>query len=123
MGNVSIADTFADLFQTYSLDRPVHPGQTPNGLESLITYADVLPDPEEPKQEKTIEAAQEAQYVRAAIRRLPRREARIISLRFGIGVKRDYTLREVGTKLGICKERVRQLEARALKTLNSLLTV
>jgi RNA polymerase primary sigma factor len=48
---------------------------------------------------------------------LNRREQRIIRLRFGLGQSTDHTLEEVGQELGVTRERVRQLEARALKKL------
>jgi len=45
------------------------------------------------------------------------RERRIITLRFGIGEASDHTLEEVGKALNITRERVRQIESRALKKL------
>lgn len=48
---------------------------------------------------------------------LPPRERDILYLRFGIGDDRDRTLEEVGQIVGLTRERVRQLEARALKEL------
>jgi RNA polymerase primary sigma factor len=48
---------------------------------------------------------------------LDKREQRIIRMRFGLGQSSDHTLEEVGQELGITRERVRQIEARALKKL------
>ncbi|UCG14661.1 MAG: sigma-70 family RNA polymerase sigma factor [Deltaproteobacteria bacterium] len=45
------------------------------------------------------------------------REEKILRKRFGIGEVRSYTLREVGEEFGLTRERIRQLEARALKKL------
>jgi RNA polymerase primary sigma factor len=45
------------------------------------------------------------------------KEAEVISMRFGIGVKRDHTLEEVGQHLSITRERVRQIEAKAMRKL------
>jgi RNA polymerase primary sigma factor len=42
------------------------------------------------------------------------KEQKVIRMRFGIGVDRDYTLEEVGRSLSITRERVRQIEAKAL---------
>ena len=45
------------------------------------------------------------------------REAKVIRLRFGIGCEREYTLEEVGQQFGLTRERIRQIEAKALKNL------
>jgi RNA polymerase primary sigma factor len=45
------------------------------------------------------------------------REAKILQMRFGINERRTYTLEEVGQKFGITRERIRQIEARALRKL------
>lgn len=48
---------------------------------------------------------------------LPAREARIVRLRFGLGQDRAYTLEEVGQKFGLTRERIRQIESKALRRL------
>jgi RNA polymerase primary sigma factor len=45
------------------------------------------------------------------------REARVLQLRFGLGYDRPYTLEEVGQKFGLTRERIRQIESRALRRL------
>ena len=45
------------------------------------------------------------------------REERIVRMRFGIGVNADHTLEEVGQKFSLTRERIRQIEARALRKL------
>ena len=45
------------------------------------------------------------------------REARILRLRFGLGQERPYTLEEVGRKFGLTRERIRQIEGKALRRL------
>lgn len=45
------------------------------------------------------------------------REARILRLRFGLGQERPYTLEEVGQKFGLTRERIRQIEGKALRQL------
>ena len=45
------------------------------------------------------------------------REARIIRLRFGLDCDRPYTLEEVGQKFGLTRERIRQIEGKALRRL------
>lgn len=45
------------------------------------------------------------------------REARVLRLRFGLGQDRAYTLEEVGQKFGLTRERIRQIEGKALRQL------
>ena len=45
------------------------------------------------------------------------REARIIRMRFGIGMNKDHTLEEVGLQFSVTRERIRQIEAKALRKL------
>src|SRR6056300_1319309 len=45
------------------------------------------------------------------------REERVLRLRFGINLKKDYTLEEVGKIINVNRERVRQIEAKALRKL------
>jgi RNA polymerase primary sigma factor len=45
------------------------------------------------------------------------REARVLRLRFGLGQERAYTLEEVGRKFGLTRERIRQIEGKALRRL------
>ncbi len=48
---------------------------------------------------------------------LPSREGEVIRMRFGIGFDKDHTLEEVGGHFSISRERVRQIEAKALRKL------
>lgn len=45
------------------------------------------------------------------------REAKVLFVRFGIGLPQDYTLEEVGVMFGVTRERVRQIESKALRKL------
>ena len=45
------------------------------------------------------------------------REEKVIRMRLGIGEATDYTLEEVGEAFGLTRERIRQIEAKALKKL------
>jgi RNA polymerase primary sigma factor len=55
--------------------------------------------------------------ITALVADLPPREARILRLRYGLANGEVHTLEQVGTKLGVTRERVRQLEAQALRRL------
>jgi RNA polymerase primary sigma factor len=52
-----------------------------------------------------------------ALQGLSAKEANVIRMRFGIGVQRNYTLEEVGREMGLTRERIRQIESKALKKL------
>ena len=45
------------------------------------------------------------------------REERIVRMRFGLGMNNDHTLEEVGKRFTLTRERIRQIEARALRKL------
>ena len=57
------------------------------------------------------------QHMGEILETLPPREARILQLRYGLGDGESYTLEEVGQKMGVTRERVRQIEAQALRRL------
>ena len=48
---------------------------------------------------------------------LPEREREVIRLRFGFEDGREYTLEEVGTRFNVTRERIRQIEAKAIRRL------
>ena len=48
---------------------------------------------------------------------LTAREERILRMRFGIGMNKDHTLEEVGQQFSVTRERIRQIEAKALRKL------
>ncbi len=55
--------------------------------------------------------------VRQVLAELETRPAKVISMRFGIGMDDDHTLEEVGRRFNLTRERIRQIEAKALKRL------
>jgi len=57
--------------------------------------------------------------IQIILRTLSPREQKVIRMRFGIGFERNYTLKEIGRFLSITRERVRQIEARAMNKLKS----
>ncbi|MFW5686166.1 MAG: sigma-70 family RNA polymerase sigma factor, partial [Spirochaetota bacterium] len=63
------------------------------------------------------------EQVRDALSVLTEREKHIIKLRFGIGREGPYTLEETGERLGITRERVRQLQEKAIRKLRQLNTI
>ena len=59
------------------------------------------------------------EQTRKVLATLTPREEQILRLRFGIGEKSDYTLEEVGQRFAVTRERIRQIEAKALRKLRS----
>ncbi len=57
--------------------------------------------------------------LRQVLKDLPPREVRILQLRYGLLDGQTYTLEEVGRKVGVTRERVRQIEAQALNRLRA----
>jgi RNA polymerase primary sigma factor len=57
--------------------------------------------------------------VKRALDSLPERERRVIELRYGITNSREHTLDEIGKRLGVTRERARQIEAQAMRRLRS----
>ena len=53
-------------------------------------------------------------HLRAALARLPERERRIVELRFGLASEGPLTLEDIGSRLGLTRERIRQLESQTL---------
>lgn len=76
-----------------------------NSLDKLVDE-----DPE-------IISSQLAEVFKLILTDLPKREVRVIKLRFGLIDGRIWTLEKVGKELGVNRERVRQIEAKALKNL------
>jgi len=88
-----------------------------DGKERLI---DFVPDTEPQSPLEVVMQKELSEELRKTLRKiLSPREERIIKRRFGIEDERLYTLEEVGRELGISRERVRQIQERALKKLKN----
>jgi RNA polymerase primary sigma factor len=99
--------------------------QDPVSLETPIgdgdsSVADLIPDlsADQPETE-TADRARSTELFEALAKLQPR-QRRVVIERFGLDGVRPRTLEEVGTSLGITRERVRQLEARALRELRAV---
>jgi RNA polymerase sigma factor (sigma-70 family) len=81
------------------------------------TLLDVLEDSQLVPTDVQLDEPRLSAAVSVSLGRLPPRERQILSWRFGLEGERAHTLEEIGGKLGLSRERVRQLEARALARL------
>ena len=57
--------------------------------------------------------------INGVLKSLSPRDEKILRLRFGIGVKNEYTLQEIGKTMGVSRERIRQIELSAIKKIKS----
>jgi RNA polymerase sigma factor (sigma-70 family) len=65
--------------------------------------------------EDIYEAAEFKEVMKDVLDSLTRRERKILRLRFGIGMNHDHTLEEISKIMNLTRERIRQLEAKALR--------
>ena len=81
-------------------------------LEYVYDLADDSPSPEDNAILSELKVA-----TTAALGTLKPREERVLRKRFGIGLPTDYTLNEIGKGFSVTTERIRQIEAKALRKL------
>jgi RNA polymerase primary sigma factor len=93
-----------------SLDAPMTPGEDNRLLDYLADTQNAGPDAE------TFEHAL-SQSIEEVLTTLKEREAKILRLYFGLDEPEPLTLEEIGTRLGITRERVRQIKEKALSRL------
>ena len=91
--------------------------ETPVGEEGETNLSDLVEDKAEQTPEEAISLLVQKEEVRELLKLLNEREQTVIRLRFGLEDGRTHTLEEVGKELSITRERVRQIEARALEKL------
>jgi len=97
-----------------SLDQPVSAG-------SALSWADVLVDLKTPRALDAIVGAEDAALIASAARELPHQWQTIIVRRFGLDGGPAMTLAAVGETLGLSRERVRQIELKAMARLRARL--
>lgn len=92
------------------LDAPMDPDGDRSLIERFV--ADEMPDAEEEAMNRFL-----TDEIEQALNTLPPRDAKVLRLYFGLEGGREHTLEEIGSMLGVTRERVRQLRDRALKRL------
>jgi RNA polymerase primary sigma factor len=100
-------------FQCLSLTAPLGDGDE-------RTLADTIASEESNDPEGVVLNADLGERLSSAVGELPAREAQILRLRFGLEGGQVYTLEEIGQRFGVSRERIRQLEARALRQMREI---
>ncbi|MBU0945776.1 MAG: sigma-70 family RNA polymerase sigma factor [Proteobacteria bacterium] len=90
--------------------------ETPVGDDDS-TLGDFLPNQESQSPYEAVQTRELAGRVTEILSTLSDREEKIIRLRFGIGEKAEYTLEEIGKRFNVSRERIRQIEKKALNRL------
>ena len=93
--------------------------QMPIGDEDDDTLGDFIEDDSIPTPDTTAANNLLHEHLEDVLDLLPPREARILQLRYGLTDGQYLTLNEVGRKMGVTRERVRQIEAQALRRLRT----
>jgi RNA polymerase primary sigma factor len=96
----------------YSLDMKI-------GEDEATELGEVLRDISVRTPEESVLDSDVAKEVERALEPLSDREKEVLRMRFGLGTDREHTLEEIGRHLSVTRERVRQIESRALQKLRT----
>ena len=93
--------------------------EAPVGEEEDSHLGDFIPDEDAPAPIDTAMQAVFKDELNKALNTLPEREREVLKFRYGVGYDRSHTLEEVGRQFKVTRERIRQIEAKALRKLRS----
>ena len=91
--------------------------EAPAGHENDAHLGDFVEDKNVIPADDALISTDLAEQTRKVLAKLTPREEKILRMRFGIGEKSEHTLEQVGNDLSVTRERIRQIEAKALKKL------
>jgi len=91
--------------------------ETPIGEEEDSHLGDFIEDKLMPSPPDTVIHINLREQIEEALRSLTEREAKVLKMRFGLGDGNEHTLEEVGQQFKVTRERIRQIEAKALRKL------
>jgi RNA polymerase primary sigma factor len=91
--------------------------ETPIGEEEDSHLVDFIEDKNRPSLAEEVVQRSLADHTRRVLSSLSPREERVLKMRFGIGERSNHTLEEVGHDFDVTRERIRQIEAKALRKL------
>ena len=105
-----VSKILQDSQELLSLDSPI-------GDDEESFLKDFVRDVYNPSPADIVIRANLKEQITRALNSLTEREATVIKMRFGIGDGQEHTLEEIGQKLKVTRERVRQIETKALRKL------
>jgi RNA polymerase primary sigma factor len=126
LGREPTIDELAELMETpkQKVEWMIRVSWLPLSLETPINedddeseLGDFVEDKDIPTPTQSVYTKLLSEKIEEILESLPFREARILKLRFGLENGRFYTLEEVGRKFGLTRERIRQIETKALRRL------
>lgn len=91
--------------------------ETPVGEEEDSHLGDFIEDKVMPSPPDQVMHQSLREHIEEALKTLTEREARVLKMRFGLGDGNEHTLEEVGQQFRVTRERIRQIEAKALRKL------
>lgn len=109
---------FSDIFPSAKLKLIAGERQVSRKIpkDKLVNWSreqfDELPAPQQ-----DFQLARLAESIEAVLAKLNYKEEHVLVLRFGLKGKREHTLAEIGEQFGVTQERIRQIEAKALRKL------
>lgn len=89
--------------------------------DDSVSIAEMLADDRTPEPQEALFNEAESTLLAELLQRIDEREATILRLRFGLEEGEGMTLKDIGERVGLTRERVRQIEAGALRKLNELI--
>ncbi len=91
--------------------------ETPIGEDEDSHLGDFIEDPRVPSPDQVAISLSLIEQTRRVLATLTPREEKVLRMRFGIGERGEHTLEEVGKEFSVTRERIRQIEAKALRKL------
>ncbi len=93
--------------------------ETPVGRDGESALGDLIEDKEVDSPVETVIDSSLKGETSEVLKTLSPKEEKVIKMRFGIGYDREHTLEEIGKEFAVTRERIRQIEAKALKSLRT----
>lgn len=91
--------------------------EAPRGEDEDLTFGDYVEDPDTKSPIDLLRNESLKEEISRVLADLSVREAKVIRMRFGIDMNKEYTLDEVGQQFGLTRERIRQIETKAIRKL------